>query len=383
MSFLITERFAEQGDFWPIVLRHHGERKPTYGGIRGLLGEVDGMRALVFTGPGVVELREVPEPRPAQGESLVHVRVVGICGSDLHGVRHPGFRTPPLVMGHELAGVTDDGQEVIVNPILSCGHCDLCRRGMRYICEERRIIGVHQPGGFAERVTVPASALIPLPAGMSWPTAALVEPTATALHAWRLARAAAGERDDQRVAVIGCGSIGLLCLLSALAGGAAAVDVADLAPGRLAVARQLGAAAAGPALEGGYDIVFDAVGTGGARAQALEHLRPGGHAVWIGLANSDPGFDATGLVRGERNVLGSFAYTDDDFADAAGLLDDWDLTWATSYPLDAGTEIFTGLMNGSPSPVKALLQPLAPREPKGSSHEIQGPSPPAESREQT
>lgn len=315
------------------------------------------MKALVFTGPGVVELGEVPEPHPSDGECLVHVRAAGICGSELHGVRHPGFREPPLIMGHEFVGVTDDGREVVVNPILSCGQCDLCRRGLRYICEKRRIIGVHQPGGFAERVAVPAAALIPVPAGLSWTTAALVEPAATALHAWRLARESADGRGDLKVAVIGCGTIGLLCVLSALTDGTAGVDVADLAPDRLAAARRLGAAATGSALDGDYDVVFDAVGTGATRTQALEHLRPGGYAVWIGLANSDPGFDAAGLVRGERSVLGSFAYSDDDFANAAGLLANWDLTWAASYPLSAGADIFTELMNGSPSPVKALLQP--------------------------
>ncbi len=311
------------------------------------------MKALVFTGPGVVELQDVPEPRVAAGEVLVHVRSAGICGSELHGAAAPGFRTPPLIMGHEFAGVSDGGDPVVVNPILSCAACDLCRGGLRHVCRQRRIVGVHRAGGFAERVAVPRSALRPVPDGMSWTAAALVEPAANARHAWNLAGAPAGAR----VAVIGCGAIGLLCLLTARASGAAAVDVADLSPGRTAEALRLGAGRAGQALDGEYDVIFDAVGSAGTRAQSVERQRPGGVAVWLGLAEPDPGFDAAGLVRGEKRVLGSFAYSDDEFTATAQRLGEWDLSWADQYPLRAGAEVFTALMNGAPHPIKALLTP--------------------------
>lgn len=179
------------------------------------------MKALVFTGPGVVELREVPEPVAGPGEELVHVVVAGICGSELHGVRTPGFRVPPLIMGHEFAGRTDDGREVIVNPILSCGACDVCERGLRNVCRHRRMVGVHRPGGFAQRVAVPAQALTPLPAGLGWAAAGIVEPAANAVHAWALA----GSPSGARVGVIGAGAIGLACLLVARGGGAAVIEI--------------------------------------------------------------------------------------------------------------------------------------------------------------
>ncbi len=311
------------------------------------------MKALVFTGPGVLELQDVPEPQVGRDEVLVHVRSAGICGSELHGVRTPGFRTPPLIMGHEFAGESEGGDPVIINPILSCGTCDLCRVGLRHVCRQRRLVGVHRAGGFAERVAVPASALRPVPAGMSWSAAALVEPAANARHAWNLAGAPAGAR----VAVIGCGAIGLLCLLTARAGAAAQVDVADLAPDRTAEALRLGADRAGAALDGEYDVIFDAVGSAGTRAQSVEHQRPGGVAVWLGLAGPDAGFDAAGLVRGEKRVLGSFAYSDEEFTATARRLEQWDLGWADCYPLSAGAEVFTALMHGAPHPVKALLTP--------------------------
>jgi threonine dehydrogenase-like Zn-dependent dehydrogenase len=79
--------------------------------------------------------------------------------------------------------------------------------------------------------------------------------------------------------------------------------------------------------------------------------------VWLGLADAEPGYDAAGLVRSEKRVIGSFAYSDQEFADAATLLADWDLTWASRYPLSAGAQIFTELMDGASHPVKAVLQP--------------------------
>ncbi|HEY2441733.1 MAG TPA: alcohol dehydrogenase catalytic domain-containing protein [Streptosporangiaceae bacterium] len=324
------------------------------------------MKALVLAAAGAVEMRDEPEPRVSAGERLVHVRSTSICGSELHGARTPGFRKPPLIMGHEFAGVTEEGDPVIVNPILSCGTCGLCRTGRRQICEQRRIIGVHRPGGFAERVAVPSSTLRPVPPGLTWEAAALVEPAANAVHAWNLARAAAGATAGPdgadgtglpRVAVIGCGAIGLLCLLAALAGGAGSVDVTDLSAQRLTAARHLGATAAAAELDGEYDIVFDAVGSAETRAESVLRQRPGGVAVWLGLAAAEAGFDAAALVRSEKRVLGSFAYSDQDFGLASTLLAGWDLCWTSSYPLSSGAEVFTDLMNGALQPIKAVLQP--------------------------
>jgi threonine dehydrogenase-like Zn-dependent dehydrogenase len=311
------------------------------------------VKALVFTAPGTVELLDVPEPDPAPGDVLVQVRAAGICGSELHGALRPGFRKPPLIMGHEFAGISAGGEAVVVNPILSCGRCEECQRGLRNVCREREIIGVHRAGGFAERAAVPASALHPVPPGLPWEAAALVEPAANAVHAWNRAGGAAGAR----VAVIGCGAIGLLCAAMALSGGAARVDVTDLSPARLAAAQRLGAAVAGRSLSGEYDVVIDAVGSAATRAASVAHQRPGGVAVWLGLAEEDAGFDANALVRSEKRVLGSFAYRDEEFAQAMALIGEWDLTWAAGYPLAAGAEIFTELMNGALHPVKALLRP--------------------------
>ncbi|MFI6498183.1 zinc-binding dehydrogenase [Nonomuraea typhae] len=309
------------------------------------------MKAMVFTGPGVVEMRDVAEPAAGPGETLVHVVTTGICGSELHGVKTPGFRVPPLVMGHEFAGRTDDGRAVVVNPILSCGACDLCALGLGNVCRKREIVGVHRPGGFGERVAVPTSTLTVLPDGFAWTAAAIVEPAANAVHAWSLAGAPAGAR----VGVIGAGAIGLACLLVAASGGAARIEVADRSEHRRAIAGRLGADAAVTELAGEYDVVFDAVGAAATHEQSLSRLRPGGAAVWLGLLDTDAGFDAAALVRGEKRVLGSFAYGAADFARAVSLVPAWDLSWVDTYPLGDGAEVFTSLMNGATAPVKALL----------------------------
>jgi threonine dehydrogenase-like Zn-dependent dehydrogenase len=323
------------------------------------------VKALVFTAPGQVELLDVPEPDPAPGEAVVEVRAAGICGSELHGARRPGFRQPPLIMGHEFAGTGAGGEAVVVNPILSCGRCAECRRGLRHVCREREIIGVHRAGGFAERVAVPASALRPLPPGLPWEAAALIEPAANAVHAWNQAGRALGASGapgadgarGARVAVIGCGAIGLLCAATALSGGADRVEVTDLSPARLAAAQRLGAQVAGPGLSGEYDVVIDAVGSAATRAASVAHQRPGGVAVWLGLAEEEAGFDANALIRSEKRVLGSFAYRDEEFAQATARIGDWDLTWAAGYPLAAAAGVFTDLMNGGLHPLKALLLP--------------------------
>jgi threonine dehydrogenase-like Zn-dependent dehydrogenase len=313
----------------------------------------DQMKALVFTGPGVVEVQEVAEPQAGPHETVVEVVRAGICGSDLHGIREPGFRQPPLIMGHEFAGRTSDGRRVVVNPLVACGSCDQCVAARPELCRHRSLVGIHRPGGFAERVAVPESAVHELPKAMSWEEAALVEPMANAVHAWRLAGGAAG----RRVGVIGCGTIGLVCLEAARSGGAARLAGADISPERQDAAKRLGAEV-GAALDGEFDVVVDAVGLPSTRAQAMEHLIGGGTAVWLGLASADAGIDAQALVRTEKRIVGSFAYSEADFLEAINRVGRLDLSWVETFPLSLkAVAIFNQLMNGEALPIKALLQP--------------------------
>lgn len=312
----------------------------------------DTMRALVFTAPGVMELQDVAMPRVPDGWLPIAVRASGICGSELHGFRSVGFRVPPLVMGHEFAGETPDGRRVVVNPLLSCGECDLCRRGCPELCRQRQLMGAQLAGGFAERVVVPASAVHEIPDDMSWETAALIEPLANAVHAWRQA----DQRAVERVAVIGAGSIGLVMLLMAVQNQLGEVTVVDRAATRLELAARLGAGTTATELDGEYDVVVDAVGSAQTRAAAVEHLRPGGTSVWLGLAEAGAAFDGNGLVRGEKRIVGSFAYSPQDFATAVSLAPSLDLGWATAIAMEDSQRVFLQLAEGAQDPVKAVIR---------------------------
>jgi threonine dehydrogenase-like Zn-dependent dehydrogenase len=313
------------------------------------------VKAIVYTGPRELRYTDVAEPAPGPGEVVVEVRAVGVCGSELEGVASGSpFRVPPLIMGHEFAGRrADTGDRVVVNPLVACLECDLCLRGQANVCRRRAIVGIQRPGAYAERVAVPERCCYPAPAALDWETLALVEPLANALHAWRLP----ADRHPQRVGVIGAGPIGLSCVLVACSRGAPAVHVADLAKERRAAAERLGASWAGAALEGEFDLVVDAVGSPATRRAAVELTRPGGSAVWLGLHGPDPGFDGLALIRGEKSVLASFCYTDQDFRAAIGLAAAIDPWWVTSRPLSEGAELFMELMGGRTDLLKVEFIP--------------------------
>ena len=310
------------------------------------------MRALVFTGPSVVEMLDVDQPDVGDGEVLVTMEAAGICGSELHGIRTPGFRQPPLIMGHEFVGRTDDGRRVAINPLLPCDECDLCLLGRPQLCRSRCILGIHRAGGFAQQVSVPSRLLHELPQDLTWEQAAMAEPLANAVHAWHLAAPAPGSR----VGVIGGGTIGLVCLLTGIDRGGHEIVVAEPSEERRRVAAALGADSVVASLDGEFDVVFDAVGAAVTRHSAVSVLRPGGTTVWLGLMSDDPGFAGNDLVRQEKRVQGSFAYLDSEFAEALELSRRCDLSWVSSVPLEDGASTFTELMNGRTDLVKVLLR---------------------------
>jgi threonine dehydrogenase-like Zn-dependent dehydrogenase len=296
---------------------------------------------------------DVPEPVCDPDDVLIEVAAVGICGSELHGISKPGFRKPPLVMGHEFAGISPDGTRVAVNPIVTCGECDRCVAGAAQVCRQRQIIGVHRPGAFAERVAVPRQLMHPIPDSLDLGTAALIEPLANGVHAW----AVAGRPAGARVAILGAGTIGLVCLMAARRGGASRVTIADPSSQRRDTATRLGADEVGSRLTGEFDVTIDAVGLGATRAASLAALCPAGVAVWLGLMDADAAFDALDLVRQEKRVAGSFAYTDSEFVEAIALAGEVDTTWLTHFPLARGAVVFDELMRGRTDIVKAVLRP--------------------------
>jgi threonine dehydrogenase-like Zn-dependent dehydrogenase len=300
-------------------------------------------------------VQEVDPPLPAKGEVLVQVRAVGICGSELEGFASASpFRTPPLIMGHEFAGVVEGSDRLVaVNPIVSCGRCDLCREGVEYLCRSRGVIGITRPGGFAERVAVPEANCHDLIVGMSARQGALVEPFANAIHAFNEAMSLGGP--PKVVGVIGAGAIGIAVTQVARRLSGATVTVSDVHRGRLERVRSAGAHHAMEVLSGEFDMVFDCVGIVASRQASTSLIRPGGLAVWIGLHDAEPGFDAQQLIRSGRRILGAFGYRKRDFDDAVGFAAGAGNEWFEEFPLGEGAGAFTRLLTVKPDAPKTIL----------------------------
>jgi threonine dehydrogenase-like Zn-dependent dehydrogenase len=315
------------------------------------------MRALVYTAPLEMRMLDVDEPAAGDDEVLVEVAAVGICGSEIEGFASQSpFRVPPLIMGHEFAGVRlDNGSSVVVNPVVSCRRCDLCLRGLTNICRQRQILGIQRAGGYANRVAVPEVNCYPLAPDIPFAVAAVVEPLANAIHAFRLSQLY--DAIPLRVGVIGAGTLGFLVALTAKDRGVPFVAISDLSIERRASATLSGATQVSAGLEGEFDVVFDAVGSASTRRQSLELLRPGGTAVWVGLHGADPGFDGLSLIRTEKRVLGTFCYQDQDFRAAVDRVATLSADWITTFPLEQGADVFQRLVDGDVSSVKSILIP--------------------------
>jgi len=198
------------------------------------------MKALVLAQYNRLEIQELPDPRPAEGEVLVQVSACGICGSDVHGMDgSTGRRIPPIVMGHEAAGVVVElgpgasglaaGDRVTFDSTVWCGQCTYCRQGAINLCDRRQVLGVscpefRRPGAFAQLVAVPQHIVYRLPEGLSFEQAAMTEPLSVAVHAVNLARIELGDS----AAVIGAGMIGLLAVQALRAAGCARIIAVDL-----------------------------------------------------------------------------------------------------------------------------------------------------------
>jgi 2-desacetyl-2-hydroxyethyl bacteriochlorophyllide A dehydrogenase len=313
----------------------------------------------------------VDEPRRGHDEVIVRPEAAGICGSEVEGYlgRMPN-RVPPLVMGHEFAGTVVaaargagdqwSGRRVAVNPLLSCRTCARCKAGERNLCAERRLIGVHVSGGFAERVSVPAANLVRLPDGVDARIGALVEPMANAVHAVGLARRLAAIRT---AVVLGAGTIGLFALHAARAAGITDVRVVEPHAARRAAALAAGARAAHAdagelAPERRADLVIDAVGATTTRRAALDVVRAGGAVVLLGLHEDESPLPFHRVVRDQVALQGSFAYTDADFAAALELLTRGKVPLgelASTRPLEAGPEAFATLAAGPTALLKTFL----------------------------
>jgi len=336
------------------------------------------MKAVVWNGPEEMAVEEVEEPTLEPGTVIVRPGATGICGSEIEGyLGRMGNRTPPLVMGHEFAGTVTEvgegvdedlvGRVVAVNPLSSDGTCPLCRAGNTNLCPNRTLIGIHSPGGFAGYTLAPVENVYPLPDGVEARTGALAEPLANGVHAARLGLAG---HPVEHAIVVGAGTIGLMCLQAAVLEGIPNVSVVEPHDARRGQAPELGAHAAyasgeeaREALEGpteglGADLVLDAVGAEVTRRMALDLMRPGGRTVFVGLHDDDTTLGFHGVVRGQFDLQGSYAFTAGDYERAlewlvAGKAGIGELPPVLS--LEEGPGAFADLVRGPSARIKVFL----------------------------
>lgn len=302
------------------------------------VGSTGTVKSLVYVGPRQLEVVELSAIVLTDDEVAIRVIATGICGSDVHGFKGAnGRRQPGQVMGHEMVGRVLDpgtsqlllGQLCTVNPVVACGECEMCRSDAEQACVRRHVMGVDPTfrSAFAEVVVVPARNVILMPESMPEEFGALVEPLAVGLHAVKRAACGAGDR----VLVIGGGPVGQAAALAAVRQGARDVLVSEPLGPRRDLCAQLGLAVIDPGtvsdeafvaessrrLGGLATLVVDAVGSSATIKQAVAASGFRARIVLVGMSETALNVDAFAISTEERSLIGSFAYSAEDFAETA------------------------------------------------------------------
>ena len=326
------------------------------------------MKALVYDGVETLGFRDVADPTPSQGEHLIRVDAVGICGSDMHAyLGHDARRPAPLILGHEAAGTivggARDGARVTVNPLVNCKSCPACHAGRENICSDRHIISMPpREGAFAQLLRMPEENLVTVPAEIPLSKAALAEPLAVSWHAARLALEAMHPEMDRRALVIGGGAIGLAASLALKAMDVPDVTVVEPNAERARYLRDVCGETVVDAGEGQFPVVIDAVGYKATRVTASACAAPGGVIAHIGLGEDAGGLDVRRMTLQEITFIGTYTYSAEDFRDTAQAIFSGKLgplDWTERRDLEQGAQAFADLRNGKVASPKIVLHPWA------------------------
>lgn len=268
------------------------------------------VRLGTFSAP--LEDHESPDLAPGAGEVLVAVRAAGICHSDAHYRAGRSSVALPLILGHEVAGVVIDrgsgvtgvaiGDRVAVHYLQSCGACDRCRRYGEQFCERGAMIGKDRDGGYATCIMIPARNAVPIPDNVAFEHAAVMMcSTATAYHALRLSAL----RENESVAILGFGGLGVSAVQLAHALGAKTIYAVDVVPEKLRAAEKLGAIPIDADALKDIDVALDFAGHAATTTAAIRALAPGGRlmvvAINLSCIECDPYRD---LLARERRIIG-------------------------------------------------------------------------------
>jgi propanol-preferring alcohol dehydrogenase len=286
-----------------------------------------------------LKLEEVPKPTLSSDEVLIQSKAVGICGSDIHIIHGETPVHPPLILGHEIAGIVSEvgsnvkafhiGDRVCVDSIIFCGTCRNCITGRDNICKKWALYGIHADGGMAEYVKVREVNCIKLPENVSFEQGAIAtDAVATPYHGIKRANIGLGDL----VVIYGCGGLGIHAIQFARLAGGRVVAV-DTMEERLDLAKKLGAEITINAKEKdpvkeimsltdnvGADVAVEIIGTRKTMENTLDSVRRGGKALLIGLSGEPIIYDTRKIVRGELQVLGSYAFTRSDVEEVINLI---------------------------------------------------------------
>lgn len=342
------------------------------------------MKALSLTAYNHFVYQEVPDPKIADHEVLVRVRACGICGSDVHGMDgSTGRRVPPIIMGHEAAGVIAEvgkqvagwhqGDRVTFDSTISCGECWYCRRGAINLCDHRRVLGVscedyRQAGAFAEYVALPDRILYRLPDAVSFDQASMVEPVSVAVHAVGLTPVSLGHT----AVVVGAGMVGLLVVQALRAAGCGKIIAVDLEPQKLKLALALGADASLKADEcdvpaevrdlthgRGADVALEVVGLSPTIKTAVASLRKGGSLTLVGNLQPSVDIPLQAVVTRQLTLVGSCA-SNGEYPACLELLErraiNTEALVSATPPLSDGAAWFKRLYDREPGFLKVILQ---------------------------
>lgn len=343
------------------------------------------MKAMLLTEYKNLEITEMPDPEIGDNDVLVEVRACGICGSDIHGYDgSSGRRIPPLIMGHEAAGVIvqkgahvsefDLGDRVTFDSTVSCGECKYCRSGNINLCDRRKVLGVscgeyRQHGAFAQYVAVPQNILYKIPEGLAFEHAAMIEAVSIAVHAANRAPVKLGDT----AVVVGSGMIGLLVIQAIRLAGCSRVIAVDLDEDRLRLAQELGAdftfnpksvdiVESVKSVTGGKgaDIAIEVVGATTTIQTAIEATRKGGSITLVGNLAPKVEVPLQAIVTRELTLYGSCA-SNGEYPACIDLLERGDIKVepliTAKASLEEGPGFFDRLYNGEPGAMKVILQP--------------------------
>ena len=281
-------------------------------------------RCLYLDAKHNLKIEEHEIPCPKQGEVLVKVAANGVCGSDIKffkdGMLGNFVVTTPYIPGHEasgtIAGVGEgvkrlkEGDRVVIEPGIACGHCDLCKGGRYNLCPE--VVFLSAPpinGTFCDYLCVHESFVFPIPDSLSLEDAALAEPVSVAVHAINRVRINPGDTG----VIVGAGPIGLLTLQAFKAAGGGCAICVDMIEKRLETARALGAdevyLPGNPTLENAGNVVFETAGSSKATAQLFNIARHGGRVVQVGWPEDNPvALDVAAMMDKELDYMGANRY---------------------------------------------------------------------------